>query len=54
MSSTMCIKLLDAYATFRSLYRQNRAGKLSTLRADNGATIPVSGPQPAKAGETAQ
>ena len=31
---------LDPYATFRSLYRQNRAGKLATLRADNQGTIP--------------
>jgi phospholipid-binding lipoprotein MlaA len=45
---------LDPYATFRSLYRQNRAGKLTTLRADNGATIPIWWPQPAKTGETAQ
>jgi phospholipid-binding lipoprotein MlaA len=45
---------LDPYATFRSLYRQNRAGKLTTLRDDNGATTPVWWPQPAKAGETSQ
>ncbi len=32
---------LDPYATFRSLYRQNRAGKLETLRADNQGTIPI-------------
>jgi phospholipid-binding lipoprotein MlaA len=32
---------LDPYATFRSLYRQNRAAKLTTLRADNAATIPI-------------
>jgi phospholipid-binding lipoprotein MlaA len=36
---------LDPYATFRSLYRQNRAGKLDTLRADNRATIPIWWPQ---------
>ncbi len=36
---------LDPYATFRSLYRQNRAGKLETLRADNRATIPIWWPQ---------
>jgi phospholipid-binding lipoprotein MlaA len=45
---------LDPYATFRSLYRQNRAGKLATLRADNGATIPVWWPQPAKIAEIQQ
>ena len=32
---------LDPYATFRSLYRQNRAGKLAELRADKRATAPV-------------
>lgn len=32
---------LDPYATFRSLYRQNRAGKLEAMRADNRATIPI-------------
>jgi phospholipid-binding lipoprotein MlaA len=36
---------LDPYATFRSLYRQNRAGKLAALRADNEATIPIWWPQ---------
>jgi phospholipid-binding lipoprotein MlaA len=36
---------LDPYATFRSLYRQNRGGKLTTLRADNQATIPIWWPQ---------
>jgi phospholipid-binding lipoprotein MlaA len=36
---------LDPYATFRSLYRQNRASKLATLRADNAATIPIWWPQ---------
>jgi len=42
---------LDPYATFRSLYRQNRAGKLSTLRADSAATIPIWWPQGQHAGE---
>jgi phospholipid-binding lipoprotein MlaA len=32
---------LDPYGTFRSLYRQNRASKLTTLRADTAATIPI-------------
>ena len=32
---------LDPYATFRSLYRQNRKGKLDMMRADNRATIPI-------------
>jgi len=41
---------LDPYATFRSLYRQNRAGKLDTLRADNRATIPIWWPQAASGG----
>jgi phospholipid-binding lipoprotein MlaA len=36
---------LDPYATFRSLYRQNRAGKLEKLQADNRATIPIWWPQ---------
>jgi phospholipid-binding lipoprotein MlaA len=45
---------LDPYATFRSLYRQNRAGKLATLQADNGATIPIWWPQPAKAVQSGQ
>ena len=44
---------LDPYATFRSLYRQNRAGKLEKLRADNRATIPIWWPQAAKMGESA-
>ena len=43
---------LDPYATFRSLYRQNRAGKLDQLRADNRATIPVWWPQPAGSDQT--
>jgi len=34
---------LDPYATFRSLYRQNRAGKLETLRADK-RVFPVARP----------
>ena len=38
---------LDPYATFRSLYRQNRAGKLAKLRDDNRATIPIWWPRPA-------
>jgi phospholipid-binding lipoprotein MlaA len=45
---------LDPYATFRSLYRQNRAAKLATLRADNGATIPIWWPQAARAAGTGQ
>ena len=32
---------LDPYATFRSLYRQNRTGKLEKMQADNRATIPI-------------
>jgi phospholipid-binding lipoprotein MlaA len=43
---------LDPYATFRSLYRQNRAGKLSTLRADTVATIPIWWPRAKSAGGT--
>jgi phospholipid-binding lipoprotein MlaA len=39
---------LDPYATFRSLYRQNRAGRLEKLRADNRATIPIWWPKDAK------
>ncbi len=45
---------LDPYATFRSLYRQNRGGKLTTLRADNAATVPIWWPQAAHAAETAR
>jgi phospholipid-binding lipoprotein MlaA len=45
---------LDPYATFRSLYRQNRAGKLEKLRADNRMTIPIWWPQAAKAGSSDQ
>src|SRR4029077_14944654 len=36
---------LDPYATFRSLYRQNRAGKLEKLRDDKRGTIPIWMPQ---------
>ena len=32
---------LDPYATFRSLYRQNRHGKIDDARNDRRATIPV-------------
>ena len=32
---------LDPYATFRSLYRQNRQSKIDKLRNDQRATIPV-------------
>lgn len=45
---------LDPYATFRSLYRQNRAAKLTALEADNGATVPVWWPQGAKVGDIGQ
>jgi phospholipid-binding lipoprotein MlaA len=41
---------LDPYATFRSLYRQNRAGKLQDLRADNRATIPIWWPRSVNTG----
>jgi phospholipid-binding lipoprotein MlaA len=41
---------LDPYATFRSLYRQNRAGRLQNLQADNRATIPIWWPQGTSAG----
>ncbi len=44
---------LDPYATFRSLYRQNRAGKLETLRADNRATVPIWWPQAVSAQQAA-
>jgi len=40
---------LDPYATFRSLYRQNRAGKLDQIRNDNRATVPIWWPQAANA-----
>jgi phospholipid-binding lipoprotein MlaA len=45
---------LDPYATFRSLYRQNRAAKLDTLRADTGATVPIWWPQGTKTAEAGQ
>jgi phospholipid-binding lipoprotein MlaA len=45
---------LDPYATFRSLYRQNRAAKLATLRADNAATIPIWWPQRVAAAKAAE
>lgn len=32
---------LDPYATFRSLYRQNRASEIDKVRNDNGATVPA-------------
>jgi phospholipid-binding lipoprotein MlaA len=32
---------LDPYATFRSLYRQNRAAKLAELKADNRIPVPI-------------
>ena len=38
---------LDPYATFRSLYRQNRAAKLEKLRADSRETTQISA-SPAK------
>ncbi len=31
---------LDPYATFRSLYRQNRASQIDTTRTDDHATVP--------------
>ncbi len=36
---------LDPYATFRSLYRQHRQGRIDDARNDNRATIPVWFPQ---------
>jgi phospholipid-binding lipoprotein MlaA len=36
---------LDPYATFRSLYRQHRAGQVKEMREDNRATVPVWFPQ---------
>lgn len=45
---------LDPYATFRSLYRQNRAAKLEKLQADNQVTIPIWWPQAAGTGASAQ
>lgn len=38
---------LDPYATFRSLYRQNREEKINRARQDRPATIPAWFPQPA-------
>ena len=32
---------LDPYATFRSLYRQNRQSEIDAARADNRATVPA-------------
>jgi phospholipid-binding lipoprotein MlaA len=32
---------LDPYATFRSLYRQNRASEIDKVRNDNQATVPA-------------
>ena len=32
---------LDPYATFRSLYRQNRAAEIDKIRNDNKATVPA-------------
>ena len=32
---------LDPYATFRSLYRQNRAAEIEKVRNDNKATVPA-------------
>ena len=32
---------LDPYATFRSLYRQNRVAKIEAIRNDNRATVPA-------------
>ncbi len=32
---------LDPYATFRSLYRQNRASEIDKVRDDNAATVPA-------------
>ena len=31
---------LDPYATFRSLYRQNRQSTIDNVRSDNDATVP--------------
>jgi phospholipid-binding lipoprotein MlaA len=36
---------LDPYATFRSLYRQNRQARIDDARNDRRATIPVWFPQ---------
>ena len=37
---------LDPYATFRSLYRQNRADQTAKSRTDRPATVPAWLPQP--------
>jgi phospholipid-binding lipoprotein MlaA len=37
---------LDPYATFRSLYRQNRQSQIDETRNDNRATVPAWFPQP--------
>lgn len=37
---------LDPYATFRSLYRQHRAGEIENTRNDNRATVPAWFAQP--------
>ena len=42
---------LDPYATFRSLYRQNRKANIEKMLKDNRATVPVWFPQPAKSGQ---
>jgi phospholipid-binding lipoprotein MlaA len=38
---------LDPYATFRSLYRQNRQAKIDETRSDERRTVPIWFPQPA-------
>jgi phospholipid-binding lipoprotein MlaA len=45
---------LDPYATFRSLYRQNRAGKLAKLRDENQDSVPISNPQGQDQGSAGQ
>jgi phospholipid-binding lipoprotein MlaA len=42
---------LDPYATFRSLYRQNRQANIEKMLKDNRATVPVWFPQPARPGQ---
>jgi phospholipid-binding lipoprotein MlaA len=44
---------LDPYATFRSLYRQNRAAKLERLRDDKQDSIPMLKPQEGSAEQPA-
>jgi len=39
---------LDPYATFRSLYRQNRADEIAKARVDRPATVPAWFPRPAQ------